>query len=81
MEHALLLALIFILVLMLGFIIGYVLAASKLNRIAYGVLHLETSDPDGMQLFLELHPDAISAIQKRDYITLKVDTKSYISQK
>lgn len=43
-----------------------------------GVLRVDSSDPDGPYFFLELTTDP-NIIKKEDYITLKVDTRSYIS--
>lgn len=45
-----------------------------------GVLRVDSSDPDGPYLFLELETDP-SIIIKEKTVLLKVDTKSYISQK
>lgn len=44
-----------------------------------GVLRIETSDPDGPYMFLELHT-SISELMKREDVRLHVDTKGYISR-
>lgn len=40
-----------------------------------GTIHIETSDPDGPYMFLELEED----ILRKDEVLLKVDTQNYIS--
>lgn len=45
-----------------------------------GVLRIDASDPDGPYMFLELSED-ISAVMEAEQVTLKVDTRGYISQK
>ena len=45
-----------------------------------GVLRIDKSDPDGPYLFLELSSDP-AIIEKQKYVTLEVNTKSYISHK
>lgn len=40
--------------------------------ISAGVLKIDTSDPDGPYLFLELHEE-IRAISKQSHVTFKVD--------
>ena len=62
-----------------GMVVGHVL--SKHNTNPVGALRIDKSDPDdGPYLFLELktHP---SIIEQQKYITLEVNTESYISQK
>lgn len=72
----------------LGLVMGITIAAliciwliqkAEKNDKPYGVLHVETSDPDGNYLFLELHTD-VTDVMKQDYVRFKVDTESYISQ-
>lgn len=48
------------------------------HRTRIGKLHVETSDPDGPLLFVELHR-SIDFIKTRDFIVLEVDTENYIS--
>lgn len=61
-------------------IIGYVLAMQKYSKKSIGTLRVDSSDPDGPYLFLELETDP-NVIKKEKYVTLKVNTKSYISQR
>lgn len=61
-----------------GIIVGY--AVGKNDRKPIGILRVDSSDPDGPYLFLELETDP-SIIKKEKYVFLKVDTKSYLSQK
>ena len=64
--------------LICGYILGYSLGKNK--RKSIGTLRVDSSDPDGPYLFLELETDP-DFIKKEKYVLLKVDTKSYISQK
>ena len=50
------------------------------RRKPVGVLRIDASDPDGPYMFLELSED-ISAVMEAEQVTLKVDTRGYISQK
>ena len=60
-------------------VIGYVLAVKKYSKKPIGTLRIDSSDPDGPYLFLELTTDP-NIIKKEKYVLLKVDTRSYISQ-
>lgn len=46
------------------------------NRI--GKLHVETSDPDGPLLFVELYR-SIDFVKTKDFVVLEVDTENYVS--
>ena len=61
-------------------IMGYALAMRKYSKKPIGTLRIDSSDPDGPYLFLELETEP-NVIKKEKYVTLKVDTRSYISQK
>ena len=61
-------------------VIGYWFGMKKYSKKPIGTLKIDSSDPDGPYLFLELETDP-SVIKKEKHILLKVDTKSYISQK
>ena len=60
-------------------IICYCLAVKKYSKKPIGTLRIDSSDPDGPYLFLELATDP-NIIKKEKYVLLKVDTRSYISQ-
>lgn len=45
-----------------------------------GTLRIDTSDPDGPFMFLELSKD-VNAVASKKYVVLKVNLKNYISQK
>lgn len=45
-----------------------------------GRLHVETSDPDGPFMFLELYTD-VAEVSRKKNVVLEVDMKNYISQK
>ena len=57
----------------------WLIQKAEKNDKPLGTLHIETSDPDGNYLFLELHTD-VANVMTQEYIRLRVDTKSYISQ-
>ena len=57
--------------------IGVTFLYFRRNRI--GKLHVETSDPDGPLLFVELHR-TIDFVKTRDVVILEVDTENYVSQ-
>lgn len=56
--------------------IGVTFLYFKKTRI--GKLHIETSDPDGPLLFVELHR-SIDFIKTRDFVVLEVDTENYVT--
>ena len=61
-----------------SYMLGCILGENKRKPI--GTLRVDSSDPDGPYLFLELETDP-NAIKKEKYVLMKVDTRSYISQK
>ena len=74
--------LILILVLMLGFALGFIFARKspiRSNSKTIGVLRVDTSDPDGPYLFLELHT-GVEAVMGRKQVMLDVSTQNYISR-
>ena len=62
--------------LICGYTLGYSFGNNKRKPI--GTLRVDSSDPDGPYLFLELETDP-NVIKKEKYVLLKVDTKSYNS--
>lgn len=71
----------FILIFLLGVSFGCVATRILHNIKPVGTLRVDVSDPfDGPYLFLELETDPRFVMQEKR-VTLKVDTKSYISQK
>ena len=71
-------AIAIIVCLICGYTLGYSFGNNKRKPI--GTLRVDSSDPDGPYLFLELETDP-SIITKEKSVLLKVDTRSYISQK
>lgn len=72
---------VFAICLLVGFscwIFGY-LKGSTQKKDTVGALRVDTSDPDGPYLFLELHTP-VSEVMKQKQVTLDVNTQSYISQ-
>ena len=46
----------------------------------FGTLRIDTSDPDGPFMFLELSKD-VDTVASKKYVILKVNLENYISQK
>lgn len=72
---------ILVICLLVGFscwILGYLRGVNKKQN-PVGTLRVDTSDPDGPYLFLELHTP-VSEVMKQKQVTLDVSTESYISQ-
>ena len=65
--------------LICGYVLGYSLAKNQHKPI--GTLRIDSSDPDGPYMFLELEAIDLGVIKKEKYVLLKVDTKSYNSLK
>lgn len=66
-----------IVVAVLSFVLGYLRRGSQKP---VGTLRIDTSDPDGPYLFLELHTP-INEVMRHKIVTLDVNLESYISQK
>ena len=65
--------------LICSYVLGYSLAKNQHKPI--GTLRIDSSDPDGPYMFLELEAIDLGVIKKEKYVLLKVDTKSYNSLK
>lgn len=62
----------------IGIVIGSLLMKLLTRRHSVGDLRIDTSDSDGSTyLFLEL-PTDLNTIRRKKYVTLKVNTISYI---
>ena len=70
--------------LLIGIIIGLGLGLTTIHRSlpkAVGSLRVDHSDPDSEPyLFMEIDQDGMDVIRNSNYIILKVNLKSYISQ-
>lgn len=70
-----------IIIFLFGVMMGYIIAKITSCEKPVGVLRVDHSDPDdGPYLFLELSSNPNTLIHDT-YVTLKVNTQSYISQK
>jgi hypothetical protein len=64
-----------------GIVFGSVLTLAVFRVKHIGTLRIDSSDPyEGPYMFLELRKD-VGNIGRKKYVVLKVNTKSYISQK
>lgn len=71
--------LIFVLGLVLGLILAFIFVRYRRRKEQpVGALRVDTSDPDGPYLFLELHTD-VGDVMRQKQITLEVSTQNYIS--
>lgn len=71
--------LIFVLGLALGLILAFIFVRYRRRKEQpVGVLRVETSDPDGPYLFLEIHT-GIDDVMRRKQVMLEVSTQNYIS--
>lgn len=64
----------------IGIVIGGLITRVIFGAFGIGSLRIDTSDPDGPYLFLELNKDIRNFINKK-YVVMKVNNKSYISHK
>lgn len=67
------------LLLVTGFVLGIVVARSKMNN-SIGSLRIDQSDPDGPYLFLELN-EPIEYVMSQKKVVMSVEVKDYISHK
>jgi hypothetical protein len=69
-----------IFMLLLGFIAGWIVHNIVTKIPVSGTLKIDSSDPDGPYLFLELEEN-VNIVKRKNCVVLKVDTSSYLSQK
>lgn len=69
-----------VIILAIGIVVGSIITRMVTKPLDFGTLRIDTSDPDGPFMFLELSKD-VDAVASKKYIILKVNLKSYISQK
>ena len=60
--------------------VGSIITRIIIRPLDIGTLRIDTSDPDGPFMFLELSKD-VNTVASKKYVVLKVNLKSYISQK
>lgn len=66
--------------ILIGLGLGLIIFRHSLPKVV-GSLRVDHSDPDsGPYLFMEIDQGGMSTIQNSNYIILKVNLKSYISQ-
>ena len=68
-----------IFMLLLGFVAGWIVHNIVTKTPVSGTLKVDSSDPDGPYLFLELEEN-VDVVKRKDCIMLKVDNSSYLSQ-
>lgn len=74
------LVIILVIIFAIDIVIASIITKIITKPLDIGTLRIDTSDPDGPFMFLELSKD-VDAVASKKYIILKVNLKSYISQK
>ena len=69
-----------VIILAIGIVVGSIITRIIIRPLDIGTLRIDTSDPDGPFMFLELSKD-VNTVASKKYVVLKVNLKSYISQK
>ena len=69
-----------VIILAIGIVVGSIITRIIIRLLDIGTLRIDTSDPDGPFMFLELSKD-VDTVASKKYVILKVNLKSYISQK
>jgi hypothetical protein len=69
-----------VIILAIGIVVGSIITRIIIRLLDIGTLRIDTSDPDGPFMFLELSKD-VNAVASKKYVVLKVNLKNYISQK
>lgn len=69
-----------VIILAIGIVVGSIITRIIIRPLDVGTLRIDTSDPDGPFMFLELSKD-VNTVASKKYVVLKVNLKNYISQK
>ena len=69
-----------VIILAIGIMVGSIITRIIIRPLDIGTLRIDTSDPDGPFMFLELSKD-VNTVASKKYVVLKVNLKNYISQK
>ncbi|QJU22537.1 hypothetical protein HLY09_25740 [Enterocloster bolteae] len=69
-----------VIIFAIGIVVGSIITRIVTKPLDFGTLRIDTSDPDGPFMFLELSKD-VDTVASKKYVILKVNLKSYISQK
>lgn len=70
----------FVIIFAIGIVVGSIIILVIIRPLDIGTLRIDTSDPDGPFMFLELSK-GVDTIASKKQVILKVNLKSYISQK
>lgn len=69
-----------VIIFAIGIVVGSIITRIITKPLDIGTLRIDTSDPDGPFMFLELSKD-VNTVASKKYVVLKVNLKNYISQK
>lgn len=70
----------FVIIFAIGVVVGSIITRIITKPLDFGTLRIDFSDLDGPFMFLELSED-VDTVASKKYVILKVNLKSYISQK
>ena len=71
-----------VLIFVIGVVFGSILTKTLTHKKSIGVLRIDDSDPESEPyLFLELTGATVNDIYNKKYVSFKVNTKGYLSQK
>ena len=74
------LVIILVIIFAIDIVIASIITRIIIRPLDIGTLRIDTSDPDGPFMFLELSKD-VDTVASKKYVILKVNLKNYISQK
>lgn len=69
-----------VIIFAIGVVIGCIFSSIIRRSKSVGTLRIDSSDPDGPFIFLELSKD-MDTVASKKYVVLKVNLKSYIPHK
>lgn len=69
-----------VIIFAIGIVVGSIITRIIIRPLNVGTLRIDTSDPDGPFMFLELS-EGVGTISSKKHVILKVNLKSYISHK
>ena len=69
-----------VIILVIGIMVGSIITRIIIRPLDIGTLRIDTSDPDGPFMFLEMSKD-VDTVESKKYVVLKVNLENYISQK
>lgn len=69
-----------VIIFAIGVVVGSIITQIIIRSLGVGTLRIDTSDPDGSYMFLELSK-GVDIVASKKYVVLKVNLKNFIPQK